>query len=72
MAIPKITSIPKKVVTLVVTPGPWEPYYTLEPQYSINDELLLNQDVYRRLRHTGNKNLGYEYATILDIVGIVI
>jgi hypothetical protein len=62
---------PKKTIVLVVTPGPWEPYYVLEPHYSINDVLLLEQDVYRRLRHLGNKNLGYEYATILDIVSIV-
>ena len=61
----------KKTIVLVVTPGPWEPYYAIEPQWSINNVLLSDEDVYRRLRHRGNKNLGYEYATILDIVGQV-
>lgn len=63
---------PKKTIIIQVTPGVWQAHYALEPVWTINDCKLVNELVYRRLRHTGNKNLGYEYATLLDIVGQVV
>jgi len=49
----------------------WEPYYADTPVYSVNDQILYEQHIYRRFRHINNKRLGYEYATILDIVSLV-
>ena len=51
--------------------GAWEPYYAQEPVYSVNDRILYDEQIYRRFRHIDNQRLGYEYATILDIVGMV-
>jgi hypothetical protein len=55
----------------MVEPGAWEPYYAHQPVYSVNDVILYEEQVYRRFRHIDNRRLGYEYATILDIVGMV-
>ena len=54
-----------------VISGDWEPYYANTPVYSVNDQILYEQHIYRRFRHINNERLGYEYATILDIVGMV-
>ena len=54
-----------------VIAGDWEPYYTHRPVYSVNGNLLYEQLVYRRFRHINHERLGYEYATILDILGWV-
>jgi len=52
-------------------PGAWEPYYTFTPVWSIRGQVLDDEQVYRRLRHVNNVELGYDYATILDIAGMV-
>ena len=54
----------------MVTPGPWELTYTLTPVSSITGQVLDDEQVYRRWRHTNNEQLGYEYATILDIIAL--
>jgi hypothetical protein len=54
-----------------VIPGDWEPYYTFTPVWSIRGQVLDDEQVYRRLKHVNNVELGYEYATILDIAGMV-
>lgn len=54
----------------IVKPGEWALYYTFTPVYSIRGEILDDEHVYRRLRHTDNPELGYEYATILDITSM--
>ena len=55
----------------MVEPGAWELYYTFTPVWSITGQVLDAEQVYRRLRHVSNEQLGYEYATILDIAGMV-
>lgn len=51
-----------------LVPSTWETHYCWLPVYSVTGQLLYKQDVYKRLRHEQNPNLGYEYATLLDIV----
>jgi len=52
-------------------PGDWEPYYTFTPVWSIRGQILDDEQVYRRLKHVKTPALGYDYATILDIVSLV-
>lgn len=63
--IPKISANHK-----LFSPGEWEPHYIVVPVMSINNQLLYHTDAYRRYRHKYTPSLGYEYATILDIVGM--
>ena len=51
-------------------PARWETHYAYMPVYSITGQLLYQQDVYKRMRHIGNLNLGWEYATLFEIVAL--
>lgn len=54
----------------VLQPGEWETHYCWQPVYSIKDQLLYQQDAYKRLRHCPNPKLGYEYATLFEITAL--
>jgi hypothetical protein len=49
-------------------PSEWETCYMWMPAKSITGQLLWRQDAYKRLRNKHNADMGYEYATLLDIL----